>query len=384
MRYRKICDQPLLSLASLGLLILAFVGVLPFLSMLPPHGSTSSEDLYFGVDVAYGDVAATKLLIDRVSPYTNLFVIGCLGSYNESRLDDITQYVYDKGLYFIIYSDSYRYPSKNWFEKASSKYGNRLLGVYYFDEVGGKVLDQSNGPIIRSAANYTEAAQKFVSVLSGLIRGNLSVTSSFASPDQYKLFTSDYAFYWFDYQAGYDVVLAQLGWNNSRQLNMALCRGAATAFGKEWGVIITWTYRQAPYIESGPELYDDLVLAYENGAKYILIFDSNEDYSASILREEHFEAMQRFWQYFKDNPRTGVPIGERVAYVLPKDYAYGFRGEGDRIWGLWGPDSITAEMCDNVSLMLENYGTRLDLLYPGTVQALESLGYNEIFFWSEG
>jgi hypothetical protein len=29
------------------------------------------------------------------------------------------------------------------------------------------------------------------------------------------IFTSDYALYWWDYQSGYDMVLAELGWNNS-------------------------------------------------------------------------------------------------------------------------------------------------------------------------
>jgi hypothetical protein len=29
------------------------------------------------------------------------------------------------------------------------------------------------------------------------------------------LFTSDYALYWWDYLSGYDLVLAELGWNNT-------------------------------------------------------------------------------------------------------------------------------------------------------------------------
>ena len=60
-------------------------------------------------------------------------------------------------------------------------------------------------------------------------------------------YTSDYALYWFDYKAGYDTVFTEFGWNNSRQMDIALCRGAATVKGKDWGAIITWTYDQPPY-----------------------------------------------------------------------------------------------------------------------------------------
>ena len=97
------------------------------------------------------------------------------------------------------------------------------------------------------------------------------------------------------------------------------------------GVIVTWTYNNQPYIESGPDLYEDLVLAYENGAKYIVIFDSNEDYTGGILEDEHLEAMKNFWEYSEENPRKSVPIKDRVAFVLPENFAYGFRGPLDKI-----------------------------------------------------
>jgi hypothetical protein len=69
-------------------------------------------------------------------------------------------------------------------------------------------------------------------------------------------------------------------------MNAALCRGAAIAQDKQWGVMITWTYSQPPYIESGEELYNDLLLAYDNGAKYILVFNSNKLYTDNILMQE--------------------------------------------------------------------------------------------------
>jgi len=41
-----------------------------------------------------------------------------------------------------------------------------------------------------------------------------------------------------------------------------------------------------------------------------------------------------FEQYVKDNPRTTNAVEDKIAYLLPKDYGYGFRGPNDKIWGL--------------------------------------------------
>jgi hypothetical protein len=195
------------------------------------------------------------------------------------------------------------------------------------------------------------------------------------------LFTSDYALYHFDYSAGYDVVLAQLGWNYSRQLSIALCRGAATAQNKDWGVIITWAYTVPPYIESGKALYEDLVLAYNNGAKYIVIFDSNEEYTQGILTEEHLNALKQFWQYTKDNPRSPRPVSERVGFVLPADYAYGFRGPEDKIWGLWPADELSYSLSVSLNSLLEQYDDKLDVIYDDTLQN-NFYGYNQLIYWN--
>src|SRR5208282_240649 len=88
----------------------------------------TAPSLYFGVDVAFGSIAVTEQLIDNVSSYTNFFVIGCTGNYNLTRLTIISQYVYDKGLSFIVYSDDPRYPSSQWLADAKNNYGNSFLG----------------------------------------------------------------------------------------------------------------------------------------------------------------------------------------------------------------------------------------------------------------
>jgi hypothetical protein len=339
-------------------------------------------DLYVGVDVAYEDLAATKQLIDTVSSYTNLFVVGCLGDRNETRLTSISQYVYDKNMSFIVYTDDPRYPSKEWFNLARSQWGNSFLGLYVADETGGRQLDQSEIFMsVRSAENYSDAANKYINYTSWWLQGAFKI--NFEHPNEFQMFTSDYALYWYDYKAGYDAVFAEFGWNYSRQINVALCRGAAAAQNREWGAMITWTYLQSPYIESGPELFNDMVTAYESGAKYIIVFDTNENYTASILQQEHFDAMQQFWQYVQENPRTISPVSERTAYVLPEDYAYGFRGPEDKIWGLWEADAVATDISMSVSSLLQVCGNDLDIIYPDQQYPLDSLGYGTVVHWDD-
>ncbi len=353
---------------------------------LPTKAVTTqtSPSLYVGVDVAYESIAATEQLIDNISSYTNFFVIGCTGNYNETRLTIISQYVYDKGLTFIVYSDIPRYPSRQWLEDAKNNWGNSFLGIYYYDEEGGKQLDQSNYPFVTAAVNYSDAAESYVNTMNWRLRsGPYAITKNFAYPTEYQLFTSDYALYWYDYEAGYDTVFAEFGMNYSRQLNVALCRGAATVQNKDWGVMIDWTYTQPPYIESGPELYNDMVLAYENGAKYIIVFDSNKNWTQNILQQGHLDAMKQFWQYAQANPRTISPVSDRTAYVLPEDYAYGFRGPKDKIWGLWTNDSLTLDISMSVATLFQMSGNNLDIVYPDGPQTIESVGYRSIIYWND-
>ncbi len=149
---------------------------------------------------------------------------------------------------------------------------------------------------------------------------------------------------------------------------------------RDWGVIVTWTYSEPPYLGSGVELFDDLVLAYENGAKYVIIFDSNEDYTSSTLLDEHFDAMERFWQYTKDNPRPADLLDGRVAFVLPKDWAYGFRGPDDKIWGLWEGDELVSGISEDLGVLLDEYGSKLDIIYDDGL-VLDNT-YKEYVFWN--
>jgi hypothetical protein len=365
-------------------LILAFI--LPILlngNINDKEVNAQTLPLYFGVDVAFESIAYTERVIDNLSSFTNFFVIGCTGNYDETRLTTISQYAYDKSLTFIVYTDDTRYPSKAWLTTAQ-KWGSSFLGIYFYDEPGGKQLDQTSYPLVTKADNYSDASTQYVNSLSWWLKdGPRSMAKSFESTN-YQMFTSDYSLYWYDYLGGYDTIFAEFAQNYSRELNIDLCRGAAMVQGKDWGVMITHSSSKFPYLESGPDLYKDMLFAYDNGAKYIVIFDSDPNWTKDILQPDQLTAMQQFWQYTKNHPRSISLTSERSAYVLPQDYAYGFRAPTeDKIWGLWSNDSLTLKVSMSMASLFQIFGKNLDIIYPYDLHSIESLGYKMVIYWND-
>ncbi|MFW6117481.1 MAG: hypothetical protein ACOC6G_02740 [Thermoproteota archaeon] len=361
-------------------LVLTFIVVVSlliygFLAWRPQE--KDPPDFFVGVDAAYDDLNEIKNLVDEVSSYTNLFLVGSTGiTHNETELFDLCQFLHDRGLYFIIYDES---PLRlHLLEEIEKRWGDHFLGLQYEDELGGSQLDCQNHRPVEKADNYSDAATQFVEDVKTYLNFNLQ--SPGLLPSDFHLYTSDYALYWFDYQAGYDTIFAEFGWNYSRQLNIALCRGAATVQNKEWGAIITWTYNHPPYIESGPELYQDMVLAYENGAKYVVIFDTNEEYTHGILQQEHLDAIKQFWKYTRDHPRNSQSSSHRVAYVIPQYYAYGFRGPQDKIWGLWEADEFSERLCIDLNNKIQQYNTFLDIVHNDGLDLNST--YSKYIFWN--
>lgn len=357
-----------------------------------PDASAQAPNVYIGIDVAYGGVEEAKAAIDRVSSFTNVVVFGSTQvTWFQDRVNETFQYAYDKGLSIIALLPSH---AQSLYEAAQSQWGDKLPGFYILDEPGGKQLDgkgtyvytpytgSSNGgdvpinmtnPLFVAPSNYNEAAYRYTQNLGAFI-------NSQRPPYPYKTYTSDYALYWFDYKAGYDTVFAQLGWNYSREINIALCRGAAVAHNKDWGVIITWTYTEPPYLGSGDELYNDMLQAYDAGAKYIIVFDSDEK-GHSTLQQEHFDAIQRFYNYAQVNPAKTTPKSQRTAYVLPNAYGFGFRWPTDHIWGIWEADALSSNISKSVGTLLAQYGSQLDIIYDDGLQAGNN-GYNQLIYWN--
>ena len=211
--------------------------------------------------------------------------------------------------------------------------------------------------------NCDAAAETFVKrnqrILDGLSNQWLLSNRSFP------VFTSDYALYWWDYQSGYDLVLAQLGWNNTVAQEIGLVRGAANLQNKSWGTIITWKYTQPPYLTSGDEMYSQMRTSYECGAEYVVIFNYAKDMNGpyGTLQEEHFQALQRFWNEVVQNPNvTHGEIKAEAALVLPKNYGWGMRNPNDIIWGLWNTNSTSEQIWTQLQNKLAQYGTRLDIV----------------------
>lgn len=348
-----------------------------------------SREFYIGVEYAYADdTAQLKALVDKVKDYTNLFVIGSIAiSFNRSALDESCDYITQSGLNLIVFFtgiDRYSnwtssYTIRDWMADAQQRYGDKFLGIYKIDEPGGNQIDQGNSTIIHSAASYTQASESYV--------GNLTLMNNYYHPYTPRLFTADYALHWFDYKAGYSGVFAEFVGNESRQRIIAQTRGAATAFQRDWGVIINWKYNQPPhYLESGIELYSDLSLVYSAGAKYAIVFSypNMTGSSYGILEDEHFTALQRFWSTLNSNPDSFGSNTAQVAYVVPKDYGFGFRSAGDSIWGLFPSDSLSAKIYGDVQTLTDRYGAAFDILYDEPEVAAQLLGnYSNVFYWNQ-
>jgi len=342
----------------------------------------NDDEFFFGVTYGQDTVEGAKLLIDKVQNYTNVFVVDSSPlSKNQTALDAICSYAAEKNLHFIVYFFSVSVQSGTWQQEwvtgARQTWGDKFLGVYLRDEPGGRQIELAD--TVNNSLSSSDAASKYVQVVS------TTDSMKILKDRQIPVITSDFALYWYDYQAGFDVIFAELGWNNSRPQEIALCRGAAKMQGKDWGTIITWTYQQPPYIESGPEAYQDMVTSYDAGANYILVFNyprypNSNQYG--ILIDEHFSAMQQFWDYTKTHPRNSAEAKGEVALVLPRDYGGSLRSLNDKIWGLWPSDNASALIFDSVKAFAGKYGLKLDIVYD-VGNANITKNYSQVYFWNQ-
>ncbi|MEM2129964.1 MAG: hypothetical protein QXZ70_05135, partial [Candidatus Bathyarchaeia archaeon] len=333
--------------------------------------SAIANNFFFGVSYGQETVEDAKFLIDKVKDYTNLFWIGSWSiATNETALNEVCDYAAKADLHFMVFFgwvSRVVYPwHQTWLETAKEKWGDKFLGAYLFDEPGGKQIDlggwnEAMVQVFENVSDYSNAADLFVSSISS-INSTIDVKKR-----GLPMFTSDYALYWFDYLAGYDTVFVEIGWGHNIIKHIALCRGAANVQGKDWGAIITWTYYEPPYLASGHEILEQMMTAYHAGAKYVIIFNYAEDpvtgKPISILREDHFRVMQKFWKYVHSHPhRHATEVGQ-VAFVLPRDYGWGMRRPDDRIWGLWNADEKAPLIWENVNKLIAKYGLKLDIIY---------------------
>lgn len=346
------------------------------------------DECYFGVTCGFNTTRESETVIDKVKNFTNLIIIDSWDlTQNETVLNEICDYAANAGLKFIVYFDLISgtsppmpafYPwHKEWLTTAEDRWGNKFLGIYLHDELGGKQIDEQR--YVQKASDYADAANKFVANITSM--GSMMWARNNSIP----LFTADYALYWWDYLSGYDTVFVELGSNVSTPQQIALCRGAADMQGKDWGAIITWKYSEHPYIGNGTEIYNDMLYAYTAGAKYVTVFNwapYPETNPYGVLADEHFDAMKSFNDYVQAHPRSSDgKTKASVALVLPANYGWGARRANEGVWGLWPANETTTVIWDDVNNLSNRYGLSLDIIFDDA--RLSAAGkYDRVYLWN--
>lgn len=75
-------------------------------------------------------------------------------------------------------------------------------------------------------------------------------------------------------------------------------------------------------------------------------------------------------------------MDSRVAYVLPEDYGYGFRGPDDKTWGLWEDDPLSDQIWKGANTLSEDYALQLDIIYEDGVIHNSTSRYSKFVFWN--
>ena len=364
-----------------------------------PSKQISARPFYVGVEFAFGSqFSQVKAMVDEVKGYTNLFVLGSVTlTFNRTALDESCDYLYNSGLNFIVlitqipmYNVSNGYPGDStifdWMGNATKHYGKQLLGFYRYDEPGGNQVDNGNFQLVTNdTLSYSQVTSEYVDNLGGIIQ-YYATYGNRTGVRPAKMFTSDYALYWFDYQSEYSAVFGEFVGNESRQAVIALDRGAANSFNRPWGVIVTWN-SEFNNPESKAQLLSDLSTAYSAGATYAVVFPFNiPGYSYWTLPEEDFNALQTFWSSLRTNPGQIGATPAKAAYVVPPDFGFGFRSASDSIWGLFSgsSDSDTAKIWNDTQVLLNMYPDTLNIIYDNQTIIKPTLRqYSELFYYNQ-
>jgi hypothetical protein len=414
------------TLISILLIVILTVSVAATVISSSANKLKPNPNAYIGVAFGGSTIDQAKLLIDRVSSYTNLFVLDSGRnpiSRSQTSVEEICDYAVSKDLSIIINLGVKDYTNSSdwgWFWSQQSldeikqrwiqRWENKFLGIYYNDELGGIQIDANWTEFYQSRElpyiipdqasenlhkiylkmaeynstatqpnNYGEEADFFVQ---NVLKDDLGLTE--LNRAKIKAFTSDYCLYWWDYLGGYDTMFAELGWNSSVSQQIALVKGAARLQDKEWGTIITWKYDQAPYLDSGDMIYNQMLTSYEAGANYIVVFNYPyvEGNQYGVLSNEQFLAMQRFWNDINNGKFVNHGAPDAVL-VLPHNYGWGMRSPNDTIWGFWPADGKSPQVGLAVSTMLAKYGTNLDIVFEDNAFPVSNGHYKQIYYWNQ-
>jgi hypothetical protein len=119
-------------------IVAVFAGVLITQSLAP----AGPPKAYVGVAYCGNTVADGKAMIDKVKGYTNLFVLNSgLLQRDLKSVEELGDYAIANGLDFLPYFGQVTSTRVAWLEQAKQRWGDHLVGIYYADEPGGKMID---------------------------------------------------------------------------------------------------------------------------------------------------------------------------------------------------------------------------------------------------
>jgi hypothetical protein len=384
--------------AVLAAVLLVVLIVVSLFLVIKPPAQIPKKPFYVGVEFGFGtQFSQVKATVDEVKNYTNLFVLGALSiTFNLTALNESCNYIYAAGLSFIVLFTSYymynlngwssSYTIFNWTRTAQQIYGDKFLGIYRFDEPGGNQLDKGKSQIINDTSlSFAQVNEGYVGNLSSIVQYYAHLGNVTPEP-AVKIFTSDYGLYWYDYQAEYTTVFAELLPNSDNPLTIALDRGAAQSFNRTWGVIVTRN-SGLPQPLSETQLLSDLYMSYNAGATYAVIFPFNlTGYSYWTLPPQYFAALQSFWSDLHTNPHLFHSSPAEVAYVAPNDFGFGFRSATDTIWGLFPASSYsyTAKIWNASQNLLSKYGDDLNIIFDNQTVIQPILKeYSKVYYYNQ-
>jgi hypothetical protein len=110
------------------------------------------------------------------------------------------------------------------------------------------------------------------------------------------------------------------------------------------------------------------------------MFDYEKENQKGILTEEHFRAMEQFWEYVSSNSNK-EKIKAQVAYILPNYYGWGMRHPDDKIWGIWDADEKSSIIWENLNKLETKYGLLLDIIYDDPQYDIKE-SYYQTFVWN--
>ena len=94
---------------------------------------------------------------------------------------------------------------------------------------------------------------------------------------------------------------------------------------------------------------------------------------------------RNFGTTLHSNPASFGSNKAEVAYIVPKDYGFGFRSPTDTIWGLKPSDALSSKIFyDTNNILPSKYGSHFDILYdePEVIAPLLK-NYNAVYYWNQ-